>query len=82
MEETIVVSKEISADPQEVWDLITDLANMGRWSPENDGGKWLSKDGGPKLGARFMGKNSWQGTNGLPLSRLRNSLNRNDSLSK
>ena len=61
MEETIVVSKEISAGPQKVWDLVTDLANMGRWSPENDGGKWLSKDGGPKLGARFMGKNNWQG---------------------
>ena len=56
MEETIVVSKEISAGPQEVWDLVTDLANMGRWSPENDGGKWLSKDGRPKLGARFMAK--------------------------
>ena len=61
MEKTIVVSKEISANPQEIWDLITDLSNMGRWSPENDGGKWLSKDGGPKLGARFIGKNSWQG---------------------
>ena len=82
MEETIVVSKEMSAGPQEVWDLVTDLANMGRWSPENDGGKWLSKDGGPKLGARFMGKTVGKGTSGLPLSRLRNSLNRNGLLSK
>ena len=56
MEETIVVSKEITAGPQEVWDLITDLANMGRWSPENDGGKWLSKDGGPKLKGEAIGR--------------------------
>ncbi|MBT96325.1 MAG: hypothetical protein CL431_10215 [Acidimicrobiaceae bacterium] len=61
MEKTIVVSKEILANPRQVWDLITDLANMGRWSPENDGGKWLTKDGEPKLGARFIGNNSWEG---------------------
>lgn len=61
MEKTIVVSKEISATPQDVWNLITDLPSMGRWSPENDGGKWLSKDGEPKIGARFIGNNSWAG---------------------
>ena len=29
MEKTIVVSKEISATPQDVWNLITDLPSMG-----------------------------------------------------
>ena len=54
----------MSAGPQEVWDLVTDLANMGRWSPENDGEmaqRWRTK-----LGARFMGKTVGKGTSGLP----------------
>ena len=80
MEETIVVSKEMSAGPQEVWDLVTDLANMGRWSPETTGG-----NGSPKMADQNSAQGSWvktvgKGTSGLPLSRLRNSLNRNGLL--
>jgi uncharacterized protein YndB with AHSA1/START domain len=62
MEEiTVSVSKEIAATPEEVWSLITDLPAMGRWSPENDGGDWIRGATGPELGAKFRGKNSWEG---------------------
>jgi uncharacterized protein YndB with AHSA1/START domain len=62
MEEiTVSVSKAIAATPEEVWSLITDLPAMGRWSPENDGGDWIRGATGPELGAKFRGKNSWEG---------------------
>ena len=39
-----------------MWDLITDVARIGQWSPECKGGAWL--DGGrPRVGARFEGEN-------------------------
>ena len=61
MEKIVTASREIAASPNEVWDLITDLPNMGRWSPENDGGEWIKGSSGPELGAKFSGKNSWEG---------------------
>ena len=61
MEKIVTVSREIAASPNEVWDLITNLPNMGRWSPENDGGKWVKGSTGPELGAKFSGENSWEG---------------------
>ncbi|GIR37978.1 MAG: hypothetical protein CM15mP49_33630 [Actinomycetota bacterium] len=82
MEETIVVSKEISAGPQEVWDLVTDLQTWVGGHLKTMGG-----NGSPKMGDQNSARDSWvktvgKGTSGLPLSRLRNSLNRNDLLSK
>jgi hypothetical protein len=48
----LIVDKEPSA----MWDLITDVARIGEWSPECKGGAWL--DGGtPQAGARFEGEN-------------------------
>ena len=61
MERKVSVSKEIAATPEQVWSLITDLPSMGRWSPENDGGDWIRGASGPALGAKFRGKNSWEG---------------------
>jgi len=61
MEKEVTVSKEIAATPEQVWDLVTDLPSMGRWSPENDGGDWIRGASGPALGAKFKGKNSWEG---------------------
>ena len=61
MEKVITVSKEIAATPDQVWDLVTDLRSMGRWSPENDGGDWIKGASGPALGAKFKGDNSWEG---------------------
>ncbi|HIL48157.1 MAG TPA: SRPBCC family protein, partial [Acidimicrobiia bacterium] len=36
----VSVEREVAADPEAVWALVSDLANMGDWSPENDGGSW------------------------------------------
>jgi uncharacterized protein YndB with AHSA1/START domain len=46
----------VDKEPSEMWDLITDVARIGEWSPECKGGAWL--DGGtPAAGARFEGEN-------------------------
>jgi len=54
---TVSVSREISASPEELWSLVTDLTRMGEWSPENEGGEWLDGATGPSPGARFRGHN-------------------------
>ena len=61
MEKIVTVTKEINATPEHIWSLITDLPAMGRWSPDNDGGEWIKGSAGPELGAKFRGKNSWEG---------------------
>lgn len=40
---------------QQVWDLIADVRNTGRFSPEVFEAEWLDGAGGPSLGARFRG---------------------------
>ncbi|MGW5050684.1 SRPBCC family protein [Actinokineospora sp. NPDC004072] len=56
MEPTISRSTAVAADAAAVWALVTDLPGMGRFSPENAGGRWLDP-GGPAVGARFRGTN-------------------------
>jgi len=53
----VSVSRDVSATPEEVWKLITDLPRMGEWSPENRGGTWAKGATGPAVGAHFAGKN-------------------------
>jgi hypothetical protein len=50
-------SLDISAPPEKLWSLVSDLPRMGEWSPENAGGKWVKGATGPALGARFKGTN-------------------------
>ena len=45
----------INAPAEKVYDLITDVTQMGRWSPECTGGKWVDGATGPEVGARFKG---------------------------
>ncbi|HVT21188.1 MAG TPA: SRPBCC family protein [Mycobacteriales bacterium] len=52
----IEVTTEISADADTLYDMVSDLANMGKWSPEATGGRWLG-GGGPAVGAKFLGRN-------------------------
>jgi len=47
----------ISASPERLYGLVTDVAGMGRLSPECTGGKWLDGATGPTVGARFRGTN-------------------------
>jgi uncharacterized protein YndB with AHSA1/START domain len=62
------VSLRISAAPEQVYDLITDVEQMGRWSPECVGGAWLGGATRPAVGAQFKGRNKrgrvrWSTTN-------------------
>lgn len=51
------VSLRIDAPADQLYDMVTDIARMGEWSPENTGGRWLGGATGPALGARFLGWN-------------------------
>jgi uncharacterized protein YndB with AHSA1/START domain len=53
----VEVEERIAAAPDEVYALISDVTNMGRWSPENTGGRWVRGASGPAVGARFRGAN-------------------------
>jgi hypothetical protein len=51
------VSLTIEAPPDRLYDIVADIAQMGRLSPECTGGTWLDKATGPAPGARFKGTN-------------------------
>ena len=62
------VSLRIAASPERVYEIVTDIAGMGRVSPECTGGRWLDGATGPAVGARFNGTNKrgfarWSTTN-------------------
>ncbi len=61
VEPTISRSTVLSADPEVVWAIVTDLPNMGELSPENVGGHWVGGATGPAVGARFRGVNRGPG---------------------
>jgi hypothetical protein len=50
-------TETIAADPGTLYDLVSDLPEMGRWSPEATGGSWVGGATGPAVGARFRGSN-------------------------
>lgn len=51
------VSIGIDAPPERVWALVTDVTQMGRWSPECWSCTWLDGADRPVVGARFKGRN-------------------------
>lgn len=62
------VSLRIAAPTERVYGIVTDVAQMGRLSPECTGGRWLDGATGPAVGARFKGSNKrgiarWSTTN-------------------
>lgn len=62
------VTLRIAASPERVYDIVSDVTQMGRLSPECTGGRWLGGAGGPAVGARFKGTNRrgwvrWSTTN-------------------
>ena len=64
---TVQTEIEIDAPRDVVWQLVTDLAAMGEFSPEYVGGEWNPPSDGPAVGARFTGTNArgdvtWQTT--------------------
>lgn len=54
---SVKVSRDVMADPAQVWELVSDLPRMGQWSPEATGGRWLGGATGASRGARFAGRN-------------------------
>lgn len=53
----VSVEREVAADPEAVWALVSDLPKMGDWSPENDGGNWAGDVTEAAVGAVFNGRN-------------------------
>jgi hypothetical protein len=45
----------MAAPADKIWNLIADVRNIGRFSPETFEAQWLDGAGGPALGARFRG---------------------------
>jgi uncharacterized protein YndB with AHSA1/START domain len=49
------VTVHIEATPEQVWDLVSDVTKIGRYSPETFEGEWLDGATGPRVGAKFRG---------------------------
>lgn len=49
------VTVSMAAAPEQIWDLIADVRNIGKFSPETFEAEWLDGATGPALGARFRG---------------------------
>jgi hypothetical protein len=45
----------IAAPAQQIWDLVADVRNTGKFSPEVMEAEWLDGATGPALGAKFRG---------------------------
>ena len=50
------VTVRMAATPERVWDLISDIRNTGRWSPETIDAQWVDGATAPAVGVRFRGK--------------------------
>ncbi|BCO46877.1 SRPBCC family protein [Mycobacterium intracellulare] len=46
---------DMNASPQAVWSLISDVTQIGRFSPETFEAQWLNGAVGPAVGAKFRG---------------------------
>lgn len=51
------VSERVDATSDRLYELVSDLPRMGRFSPENRGGRWLGRKRAPVVGAKFVGLN-------------------------
>ena len=49
------VTVNMAAPPDEVWKLVSDVTQIGRYSPETFEAEWLDGATGPAVGARFRG---------------------------
>src|SRR5277367_5812141 len=45
----------IAAPPESIWDLVSDVTKIGRYSPETFEAEWLEGATGPAVGAKFRG---------------------------
>jgi uncharacterized protein YndB with AHSA1/START domain len=49
------VTVHMAAPPERIWDLVSDVTKIGRYSPETFEAEWLDGASGPAVGARFRG---------------------------
>jgi uncharacterized protein YndB with AHSA1/START domain len=49
------VTVHIEAPPERVWELVSDITNTGKFSPETFEAEWLGGATGPAVGTRFRG---------------------------
>ena len=54
---TAEAERLVDAAPEVVYDLVSDVTRMGRWSPETASCRWVGGATGPVIGARFVGSN-------------------------
>ncbi|MEV4442154.1 SRPBCC family protein [Streptomyces sp. NPDC049577] len=47
---------KVAAAPEKIYDTVSDLARSGEWSPECQGGRWISGEPG-QVGSVFQGDN-------------------------
>lgn len=45
----------MAAPPEPIWELVSDVTKIGRYSPETFEAEWLDGANGPAVGARFRG---------------------------
>jgi uncharacterized protein YndB with AHSA1/START domain len=58
------VTMHVDAPPQRVWELVSDVTQIGRFSPETFEAEWLDGATGPVVGAQFRGhvrRTGWRG---------------------
>ena len=53
----VAVEETIEATPLALYRLVSDVTNMGRWSPETTACRWLGGATGPAPAVRFKGAN-------------------------
>src|SRR5580658_475248 len=49
------VTVHTAATPEKIWDLVSDVTRIGRYSPETFEAEWLEGATGPAVGAKFRG---------------------------
>ena len=49
------VTVHMNASPERIWELVSDVTQIGRYSPETFEAEWLDGATGPAVGARFRG---------------------------
>jgi len=49
------VTVHMQASPEVIWDLVSDVTKIGRYSPETFEAEWLDGANGPAVGSRFRG---------------------------
>jgi len=45
----------MKADPERIWELVSDVTRIGAYSPETFEAEWVAPATGPAVGARFRG---------------------------